>query len=156
EARRQLASITTVAAPLRGTWLTANAVAKFALDPRHNARGLVMTLKLVHELLAWRFDRSLFADVISSAIAALPDAAKLCWNLLRNRQLIGELTPDHMEQLLRDNPRKLDVPFTSFVTAVPVDLLHHASPFFSDLYAMTAGDDAAPVSSAITAATDLL
>lgn len=156
EARRQLASITTVAAPLRGTWLSADAVAKFALDPRHNARGLVMTLKLVHELLAWRFDKSLFADVISNATAALPDATKLCWNLLRHRQLIGELTPDHMEQLLRDNPRKLDVPFISFVTAVPEDLLHHASPFFSDLYAMTAGDDAAPVSSAITAATDLL
>jgi pimeloyl-ACP methyl ester carboxylesterase len=156
EARRQLASITTVASPFRGTWLTANAVAKFALDPRHNAKGLVTALKLVHELLAWRFDKSLFADVISSATAGLPDAAKLCWNLLQHRQLIGELTPDYMEQLLQDNPRKLDVPFTSFVTAVPEGLLHHASPFFADLYEMTSGDDTAPVSTAITAATDLL
>jgi hypothetical protein len=156
EARRQLVSITTVSSPLRGTWLSANAVAKFALDPRHNCRGLVMALKLIRELLAWRFDKSLFADVISNATAALPDAFKLCWNLLHHRQLFGELTPAYMEPLLRDNPRKLDLPFTSFVTVVPEDLLHHASPFFSDLYTMTAGDDTAPVSTTITAANDLL
>jgi len=156
EARRQLASITTVSSPFRGTWLTANQVARFALDPRHNAKGLVMGLKLVRELLAWRFDKTLFADVIANATAALPDAVKLCWNLLHNRQLIGDLTPDHMEQLLQDNPRELDVPLTSFVTVVPEELLHHASPFFSDLYEMTAGEDTAPVSKDVTAANDLL
>ena len=156
EARRQLASITTVAAPFRGTWLSATSAAKFALDPRHNAKGVVMALKLVRELLSPGVDKALLADALSNAIAALPDAVKLCWSLLRNRQLIGDLTVDHMEQLLQDNPRKLDVPLTSFVTVVPEDALHHASPFFADLYTMTAGDDTAPVPAAIQAATDLL
>jgi len=156
EVRRQLASITTVASPFRGTWLSADAAAKFALDPRHNATGMVKVLRLVRELVSPRIDKALVAEVLSNAVAALPDAFKLCWQLLLDRQLIGELTPDHMEQVLRDNPRKLDVPFTSFVTAVPEDTLHHASPFFADLYMITAGDDTAPVSVAIKAATDLL
>jgi hypothetical protein len=156
EVRRQLASVTTVASPLRGTCLSGGAVARFALDPRHNAKGLVMGLRLARELLPPRMEKSLFADVISNAIAGLPDAFKLCWMLLRDRQLIGELTPDSMEQLIQDNPRKLDVPLTSFVTAVPGDLLRNSSPFFADLYAMTEGADTAPVSVAVKAATDLL
>jgi alpha-beta hydrolase superfamily lysophospholipase len=156
EVRQQLASITTVASPFRGTWLSAGAVGRFAFDPRHNARGGVMALKLMHRLVSPRIDKGLVADVVSNAIAALPEAFKLSWQLLRDRQLIGDLSPDHMEQLLQDNPRKLDVPLTSFVTAVPEDTMPHASRFFADLYAITAGDDTAPVSTVIKAATDLL
>lgn len=156
DVRHRIASVTTVASPFRGTWLSAGAAAKFALDPRHHASGVVTALRLMGELASLHVSKELAASALANAIVALPDAARLCWHLLRNRQLIGDLVPGEMERLLCENPRDLDVPITNFVTVVPEGVLQHASPFFADLYAMTSGSSAAPASGAVRAATALL
>jgi hypothetical protein len=157
QVRRRIASVTTVASPFRGTSLSATAAARFALDPRHNSRGVVVAWKVLREVVPRHAEQALFGVVLGNALTALPDAAKFCWQLLHNRQLISDLAPDRMEQLLSDNPRAIDVPITNFVTVVPDEALQHASPFFADLYALTSGDgQACPVAAAVNLAAELL
>jgi hypothetical protein len=150
--RRRIASVTTIATPFHGTWLSVASAARFALDPRHNAQGLVSAWKLAASLIDLPLEKALVWNAAANALTALPDATKFCWHLIRHRQLIGDLAPDPMETLLRGNRRVHDAQITNFVTVVPEERVGDAAPFFRDLYALTAGDNTRPISAVVKAA----
>lgn len=154
DVRHSIASVTTIASPFHGTWLSVAAAALFAIDPRHNCHGLLDAIKLLGKLVAAP-GKALVGNALANAIIALPDATKFCWQLLRNRQLVADLAPAPMESLLRGNRRVLAPRLTHFVTVVPEARLDGAAPFFTDLYALTSGGDN-PVSAAVQAAAALL
>ena len=161
EVRRRIASVTTVASPFHGTGLSVTAVARFTLDPRHSLTGLVPVLKLIAKLVGGLAEPHasgpLIWNSLTNALAALPQAAKFCAHLIHHRKLIAELAPDPMTRLLAACPRDIPAQVTNFVTVVPKAVLRHAAPYFTDLYGLTATQDAAtPVSPAVVAAADLL
>jgi hypothetical protein len=154
--RRRITSVTTVASPFHGTWLSVTAAARFALDPRHSCSGVIPLIKLCGQFLSMGSD-ALWRDSLGNALAAVPQAAEFCWHLLRNRKLITDLAPDHMTQLLAANRREIAAQITHFVTVVPKAALRHAAPFFADLYALTADrGGASPASPAVHTAAELL
>ena len=136
--RARIASVVTISAPHHGTGLANGDLARFGENPFKHPTAIIPLAKTLVRLGAL-----LPREVVALAglqVACPNDLLEFLLQVVRSRDLIGDLRPDRMADVRRDAAPDPRIPVTCFVTATlpRSDAERPSDPFYADIYEMTA------------------
>jgi|HubBroStandDraft_1064217.scaffolds.fasta_scaffold34279_2 pimeloyl-ACP methyl ester carboxylesterase len=139
--RDLIRSVVTFAAPLLGTDLVQHDAIRLLAGRLRAASGTIDLVKLAVSLRKQLINNVTADDVAAGFMADPREALRYLWELLRHRELLLELSPENIANLLRRCGRATDrVPLCCFATWTPVDPKRgkRNATLFTRLQAMTA------------------
>src|SRR5436309_12333993 len=139
--RKKIRSVVTISAPHYGTGLADSRLARWGENPLRHPTAIIPEVQTLMDLLLL-VPRDL-AAAAGFEFAAPNDVIKFMWQIARNRDLIEDLKPEHMEEVRSRLSSDTEIALTCFVTGTMPrdDSTRPSDPFFKDMYRLTQGSE---------------